>query len=125
MTPIKKGLVLPREEYYVKHLEVLNVILPEKLTGKEIQILSSFMSLPLSMVEDDRFNTLARKQVKKHCEISDASLSNHLGNMIEKKFLFRSQITNKITINELILAGDSGQAYTILFKVAKDEQGGT
>lgn len=115
MSNIRKLLKLAPVDYFRKHLELINVFLPVSLAPREVDVLAEFLALEDAMVEDDRFNTIARKRVKTNLKMSDASLSNNLASMIKKKFLNRSDITNKITVNESILPGEKEQLY--MFKL--------
>lgn len=99
------------EEYYKLHLNIINPLLPNKLTEKEIMILSSFMSVDDKLVEDDRFNSLVRKKVMEKHKLSAGGLSNHLKSMIEKGFLNRSDVTGRIKINSFVLPGKNMQGY--------------
>lgn len=100
-----------REEYYVLHLNIINPLLPNKLTEKEIMILSSFMAADEKLVEDDRFNSLVRKKVMEKHKLSAGGLSNHLKAMIDKGFLRRSDVTKRIKINDFIIPGKNMQGY--------------
>jgi DNA-binding MarR family transcriptional regulator len=117
MNQIRKVLNLEGSYYYHKHLQILNVFLPVSLTNREIDILSEFLSLDPSIIEDDRFNTLARKRVKKKLDISNANLSNNLNSMVKKGYLKRSTVTGKLTINPLVLPQKGEQIY--MFKLTK------
>ena len=44
MKRLKKE-ILTKNNFYPKYLKLVNVILPEPLTPKEIEVLSSFMEL--------------------------------------------------------------------------------
>ena len=83
---ISKTLSLSRSDYYRKHLGIINAILPEHLTPREIEILAEFMSLNGSIAHD-RFGTTARKLVMGNLNLTLPGLSNHLKNLKDKKFI--------------------------------------
>ena len=74
---LRKILRLPRGEYYKTHLQIVNALLPIKLTTKEIEVLAAFMSLDGDIAKD-RFGTSARKIIKKDLKLSDGGLGNYL-----------------------------------------------
>ena len=112
MQVLKKSIKCSsREEYHQLHLHIINPLLPNKLTDKEILILSSFMSIDEKLVEDDRFNSLVRKKVMEKHKLSAGGLSNHLKSMITKGFLTRSKVTSRIKIKPFVKPGDNMQGY--------------
>lgn len=119
MKVIQKELKVGLGEYYNIHLTIINSILPVKLTDKEIEVLAGFMSLDKNIIENDMFNTLARKKVKEKLDnMSAGALGNHLKSMIEKGFLTKDDITNKITIKDFLIPEDDWQGYQ--FKIVKE-----
>ena len=66
----------------------------------------------------DMFNTYARKLVKETLKgMSAGSLSNHLKSMIDKGFLVKDEITNRISVKEFLLPEDDWQGYQ--FRIIK------
>ena len=61
-------------DYYVKHLEILNVMLPEKLSQKEVEVLAAFMDQDKSLIEDDMFNGVVRKKVMDKLSLKQQSI---------------------------------------------------
>lgn len=116
---IQKGLVLSKEEYYVKHLSIINPMLPQQLNKKEIEVLAAFLALDKAVVEDDYFNTLARKKVRVQLNLKPGGLSNYLRTMIEKGFLEKSDITSRITIQPYLIPNLTAQGY--MFKIVKQQ----
>lgn len=114
MKVLQKTVKVDKENFYKMHLNIVNSFQENKLTGTEIEVLAAFMSLDKSIIEEDMFNTLARKQVKEKLgNMSAGGLGNHLKSMITKEFLIKNEITNKITaIPSLIVEGTS-QGYQI------------
>ena len=78
-------------EYYVTHLQIINPILPVKLTPKEIELLANFMCLNGSIAED-RFGTTARGIVKSKMNITTAGVSNYLKSLKDKGFVKQNDI---------------------------------
>ena len=107
-------------EYYVKHLEVLNIIVPVKnnLTHKEIEVLAAFMSQDKSLIEEDMFNGVVRKKVMEKLNLKPGGLGNHLKAMIEKEYLTKNDITKKIKVKSFLIPENNNQGYRIkLLKV--------
>lgn len=84
---IKKTLELNNQEYFEKHLEIINAVLPEQMTPKEIEVLASFMALEGEIAEEDRFGTYCRKKVKAIKNLSNGGLANYLRILREKGFI--------------------------------------
>jgi hypothetical protein len=108
MKIIQQAFKVENQEYYNMHLQIVNAILPVKLTDKE---------LDKNIIEENYFNPVARKKVLKKLDLSAAGLSNHLKSMINKGFLIKNNITNAITIKEFLLPEEDGQGYQ--FKIVK------
>ena len=119
MVVIQKTLTLSNEEYYITHLNIVNNFFPVKMSETEIKILSLFMSLEHSIIEEDMFNTLARKLVKaKLSNMSSSSLSNHLKSLHKKGFINKHEITNKLSIVDYLFPEELMQGYR--FKLIKE-----
>jgi DNA-binding MarR family transcriptional regulator len=88
---IRKTQKLSTLEYYVTHLQIINAILPVKLTPKEIELLANFMSLNGSIAED-RFGTTGRAIVKSKMNITTAGVSNYLKSLKDKGFVKQNDI---------------------------------
>jgi len=112
MPIIQKTLQKSGKEYYKTHLNIINEFIPTRLTEKEIDVLACFMSLEPSIIEEDMFNTLARKMVKEQLDnLSAASLSNHLRSLIDKGYLIKNEITNRLKIIDNLFPHDTMQGY--------------
>jgi hypothetical protein len=90
MEILKKRLSLPKNDYYTKHLSIMNVFLPIKMTPKEIEVLANFMSLEGDIAED-RFGTSARKIVMDIKGIKPGGLGNYFKSLKEKGFLIEQE----------------------------------
>lgn len=118
MQVITNVLKVSKYDYYVKHLEILNIILPEtvfpdKLSSKEIEVLAAFMSQEKNLIEDDMFNGVVRKKVMDKLSQKPGGLSNHLKKMIEKKFLEKNDLTKRIVMKTFLYPADNHQGYRI------------
>jgi hypothetical protein len=89
-TTISKTLKLSPDDYYRVHMELINPILPVKLSPKEIEILSIFMSFTGTLAEN-RFCTTGRKMVRDKLFLSHQSLSNYIINLTNKGFLIEKE----------------------------------
>jgi DNA-binding MarR family transcriptional regulator len=83
---IQKTLILDENEFYVKHLSIINVFLPVSLTKKEIDILAAIMSMK-GDISRDRFGPTARKIIMEKFNLSQGGISNYLKSMKEKGFI--------------------------------------
>ena len=117
MKVIQKSLKLKSDQFYEQHLSIINSVLPSKLTSKEIKVLAAFMSADPKLTEEDRFNSIVRKEVMGKLGLSPGGLGNYLNSMIKKGFLDKSEITYKITIKEFLMPEELVQGYQ--FKIIK------
>ena len=118
MQVITNVLKVSKYDYYIKHLEILNIVLPEstfpeKLSSKEIEVLAAFMSQEKGLIEEDMFNGVVRKKVMDKLSLKPGGLGNHLKRMIEKKFLTKSEITKRILLKSFLSPVDNHQGYRI------------
>ena len=114
MEIIKKQLKLPKNEYYVRHLSIVNVFLPESLTPKEIEVVASFMSLE-GDIALDRFGTSARRIVMSSLKLSPGGLGNYLDSLQKKGFIKKEN--GSFTILPILHPGKQEQGY--MFKLLK------
>lgn len=117
MRVIQKSLDLEPKEFYRVHLNIVNAILSNKISKKEVEILSSFMSLDKKIIEHDMFNKVSRRKVMKELKLSASCLSIHIKSMLAKKFLIKDDLTEKISIREHFLPEEFTQGYQ--FKLTK------
>lgn len=118
MQVITNVLKVGKYDYCVKHLEMLNIILPEeqfpdKLSSKEIEVLAAFMSQEKNLIEEDMFNGVVRKKVMDKLSLKPGGLGNHLKKMIEKKFLTKNDLTKRILLKPFLYPADNHQGYRI------------
>ena len=90
MEIIRKALSLSKEEYYKKHLLIINHILPIQMTPKEAEVLAAFMSLE-GDISRDPFSTTGRKLVRDKLGISAGGLGNYLDQLKTKGFIYEDE----------------------------------
>lgn len=100
---IRKVVRLDRDEFYVKHLEVINPFLPIRLTPKEIEVLAAFMTLEGELAED-RFGTTGRKIVMKKLNITPGGMGNYLKSLKTKGFVYKKH--GAFYIAPIVMPGD-------------------
>lgn len=116
MKIIQKTLVLEKKEYYEKHLEIINALIPAPLSNMEIKVLALFMSLEGDLVTEERFNTQARKYVCKEAGITNAGLSNYVRSLTDKGAIV-TNLSGNLEIVKLLTAENNEQYYQ--FKIKK------
>lgn len=77
---IRKLLKLGPSDYYLTHLRLVNAVLPNKMTERELTVIAKFM-------EYGGFDTKARKGVMNDLKISPSNLSNNISALVEKGFV--------------------------------------
>lgn len=111
------------DQYYLAHLQIINATFEVQMFPKEMEVLAAFMALDKKLTEDDMFNTHARKIVKaKLGGMSAAALSNQLRFLLDKGFLEKHPITNKITVHPAILCEEDWQQYAIKLVEKKEDE---
>jgi len=118
-TTISKTLKLSPDDYYRVHMELINPILPVKLSPKEIEILSIFMSFTGTLAEN-RFCTTGRKMVRDKLFLSHQSLSNYIINLTKKGFIKEEEDeSDNLTLLPILFPNDKEQVY--LLKIIKKD----
>lgn len=112
---IRKLLKLPKQVYYETHLNLLNCILPVKMTPREVEILAAFMSLEGNIAQY-RFGPSAKKIIRQDLQLSPAGLSNFIGSLMKKGFLI--QQGDMINILPLLVPEATEQTY--IFKLINE-----
>jgi hypothetical protein len=103
---------LSEEEYYIKHLQIINQLLPVSITNKELEVLAAFMALDGNVVKKDRFGTTARKLIKEKLNLSDGGLGNYLKALRKKKFIHYNEF-NVLEANKYLFPEQDSQGYNI------------
>lgn len=114
MKVIQKQLKLGKEQYYIKHLSIVNVFLPTELTPKEIEVIANFMSLEGDIAKE-RFGTSARKLVMEQMNISPGGLGNYMKSLKNKGFIIEND--DSTTILPILHPDSTEQGY--MFKLVK------
>lgn len=110
----KKLNDIGNDKYYVKHLEIINPLLPDqsRMTDKELEVLACFMSLQGDLVNKNRFNTVARKEVMSRLSISSGGLGNYLKSFKDKNLIFKNEY-DVLEIRPFLLPEEDSQGYQI------------
>lgn len=90
MEIISKALKLTEEEYFKKHLLIINPLLPVQLTEKEIEVIATFMIME-EKLGPYVFDTTGRKEVRKKMKLSHGGLGNYLKDLKDKGYLMADE----------------------------------
>ena len=123
MKRVKKE-VLKRSDFYPKYLKLINVILPDPLTQREIDVLSAFMSLRGDLVELDRFGTQARMVVRKRLGFkTHSNLDNYIKYFKDKGVLVSNPETKQLELNKRIEIpkGEKEVSLSFMFKIKDND----
>lgn len=113
---IRKSVTAQGSGYYAVHLSIISGLLPVKLTQKEIEVLAEFMNLDEKIVEDGRFNSVARKKVRESLNLSPGGLGNYLKSLLEKGYLVKSDVTRKISVRDWLVPARDAQLYQFVLQ---------
>jgi len=119
MSKRKKVFRLDGLDYYRKHLEVLNTLLPVKLTDKEIDIISILLDRDISDIEDDLLSTDIRRRLRETLNLSHANISTRLKKLEEKGFIRKTVVNKKEkkVLRNFLFPDPSGRTnYEIIIK---------
>lgn len=114
MRPIRKLMKLSKDEYYKKHLLIINPLLPQQVTPKEAEVLGAFMALE-GDISKDPFGTTGRKQVRERLNLSPGGLGNHLRVLKEKEFIVEKD--NKLQLLSYLIPAKDGQLYEFKLQI--------
>ena len=117
MAIIRKALKLKKEDYFKKHLLIINHILPVQMTNKEAEVLAAFMSLEGELASDP-FSTSGRKIVMRKLNIKPGGLGNYLDAFKKKQFVLENS-NKELRIIPILIPSKSEQFYQ--FKLEIDE----
>jgi len=86
---LKKYVAKSRYEYYRYCVRVLNAMIPEdnQIEGKEIDILALVLSFEGDINIYNRFNTVARKEIRERLKLSSGGLTNYIKSLKGKGIL--------------------------------------
>lgn len=111
---------LTKEQYYRKHLEIINPFLPVQLTEKKIKVLAAFMALEGDLVEYDRFNTTARRDIRKEFQLTHGNLGNYLKDYKEKGLIYIPDGKKYYVIKPYLFPEKGMQSYK--FQISRKEK---
>ena len=108
--PLKANIA----QSFKAYLQILNPIL--KLKDKEIEVLSSFLSIWYKNKNNKNidkllFSTPVRKMVRKSIDMSEASFNNHITMLRKKKMIINKRL------NPNILNGITDTGIEITYKI--------
>lgn len=118
MSIIRKALKLKKEEFYKKHLLIINHILPIQMTNKEAEVLAAFISLEGDIAKDP-FSTSGRKIVRERLNIQPGGLGNYLDQLKTKGFIVEDKQSKELKIIPILIPNKIEQTYQ--FKLEVDE----
>ena len=118
MSIIRKALKLKKEEFYKKHLLIINHILPVQMTNKEAEVLAAFISLEGDIAKEP-FSTSGRKIVRERLNIQPGGLGNYLDQLKTKGFIVEDKVTKELKIIPILIPSKVEQTYQ--FKLEVDE----
>ena len=119
MSIIQKVLKLSKEEFYKKHLLIINHLLPVQMTKKEAEVLAAFISLEGDLAKDP-FSTTGRKIVRDRLKIQPGGLGNYLEQLKIKKFILEDKETKNLTILPILRPNPNNQIYQFKLQVENE-----
>lgn len=118
MKIIQKVIKTPdNDTYYLKHLQIVNQIIPNPMSQKELEVLSKFMALTGDLTRN-RFSTTGRKIVMEKLDLSPGGLGNYLKSLEEKGLIYKNDF-HAFEIKEFLLPESNNQGYQ--FKIIRNE----
>jgi len=113
--PLKANIA----QSFKAYLHILNPVL--KLKDKEIEVLSSFLSIWYINRDKENldkllFSTPVRKMIRKSIKMSEASFNNHITMLRKKKMIVDKKI------NPTILNGIEKEGIEIIYKITWSKQ---
>jgi len=121
---IQKTVTLPKNEFFEKHLEIINPLIPKhlRLTPMEIKVVAAFMGFEGEVAEEDRFCTALRKIVMKRLGITGPGLSNYI-TQLTRKGVITEKLDGGLKILDYLLPEQGQQFYQ--FKLYKQNEAST
>ena len=120
MKRVKKE-TLKKKNFLPKYLKLVNVILPDPLTQREIEVLSAFMELEGDLVDEDRFGTQARSLVRRKFGFKTYSNLDNYIKYFKKKGVIYTDEKGKYQLNPKISipSGEKRIQLSFLFNIKK------
>ena len=110
MSIIQKVLKLSKEEFYKKHLLIINHLLPVQMTKKEAEVLAAFISLE-GVLGEHKFSTLGRKLVMEELGLDPGGLGNYLRFFTKNGYITKDAETKEYKITSILIPNDKEQLY--------------
>lgn len=110
MQPLKKQLKLDSRSYYITHMNILNALLPIKMTPAEIEIIAAFLEINGTLA-DNRFSTTGRQIVRDSLRISHQYLTNYIQSLMKKGFIVKKN--DKLQLIPILFPESESQEYSI------------
>ena len=105
-------------QYYMMHLSIVEIFMPDKLTPKEKEFLAHFMCVESRL--DVMFITQNRRKVINLMGgFTSANLSNYLKKLVKKRYLQQDAAGNYKLLPALIPNLEGNQLYQLKLSVKK------
>lgn len=115
MKVISKALILPKEEYFKKHLLIINPLLPIPLQKNEIEVLAAFIEVQETLGELT-FETTGRKEVREKLGLSYGGLGNYLKKLKDKGYLLVNK-NGKLVMRDILIPQEGWQGYQFKLEI--------
>ena len=103
------------------YLKLINVILPEPLTQKEIEVLSAFMELKGDLVESNRFGTEARRLIRNKFGFkTHSNIDNYIKYFRTKGILVKNEETGLLEMNKVVSVPNGEEEIELVFQFKID-----
>ena len=116
-----KNEVVTATDFYPKYLKLINVILPNPLTQKEIEVLSAFMELRGDLVESNRFGTEARRLIRNKFGFkTHSNIDNYIKYFKTKGILVKNEDTGLLEMNKVVSVPNGDDDIELIFRFRID-----
>jgi len=116
-----KNEVVTATDFYPKYLKLINVILPNPLTQKEIEVLSAFMELKGDLVESNRFGTEARRLIRNKFGFkTHSNIDNYIKYFKTKGILVKNEDTGLLEMNKVVSVPNGEDDIELVFRFRID-----
>lgn len=110
MIVLRKTLKVTPEDYFRKHLQIINVFMPVQLTGREIDVLAAFMYY-------DNFKADTKQRICDMLNISSAGMGNYMATLKKKGYIIKDEKDNYTIIPVIRPASTAIQMYDFTLKI--------
>lgn len=91
---IKKARVCSTREYYVCHLRIMNVLLPVKMSEKEMEFVGCWMMYGGGEMDDEK-----RGRIRECMGLSASGCCNYIASLRRKGFIEGNRLWGKLEID--------------------------